>query len=414
MFTVVVFACVLCICFVWGSEVDSVLEYELPLIPKVLPTIEDHPALFNNTKGKRIPRNLWMAFKELPDRYQLPSGLQEMLDKNEQLGWTMHLYDNEAKLAFMEKYYHNTSVLWAYKAIHPKVGNSAADIWRYGVLYLFGGLYMDDDSRFRASFDEVIGIEDSLVVASEKGAYNDDCFIPQYRLSAKSMIKKYNESVPTLFGGRTLVSWGVFAEPRNPVMLRTLHNIVEIIRLEYLRKSVLNMNKYDVKWKICMCSTGPAVLTASAREVLSELTYTNNTAMHIPHFKYTMHKRDYHDYGGVFKARNDSEHASRQDEQHYMRTMQKHNIPLLANYSTGLQDGHVITSDGKELFYYFNHTRQGFADFDTFTAMTFTTRKLNYITDDKMAGIPVVTPVLTMGDVERVLNQLDSVKGYSM
>ena len=29
------------------------------------------------------------------------------------------------------------------------------DIWRYAVLYTFGGLYLDDDSDIRTSLDEV-------------------------------------------------------------------------------------------------------------------------------------------------------------------------------------------------------------------------------------------------------------------
>jgi mannosyltransferase OCH1-like enzyme len=76
------------------------------------------------------------------------------MNKNNQT-WTFHLCDNRAQLQFMNDYYPNTSLLWAYKQIHPSIGNSAADIWRYAVLYQFGGLYLDDDAMLDWSFSEV-------------------------------------------------------------------------------------------------------------------------------------------------------------------------------------------------------------------------------------------------------------------
>lgn len=113
--------------------------WNLPLLPPHFPELSSE---FKNTNGKQIPRHLWMAFKEIPDEKNLPDHLRRMFMKNSALNWTLHLANNNDKLAFMEKYYYNTSLLWAYKSIHPKLGNSAADIWRYCVLYIFGGKTM--------------------------------------------------------------------------------------------------------------------------------------------------------------------------------------------------------------------------------------------------------------------------------
>lgn len=55
----------------------------------------------------------------------------------------------------MNKTFHGTSILWAYNTINPLVGAARADIWRYCVLYIFGGLYLDDDSDIKTSLDNV-------------------------------------------------------------------------------------------------------------------------------------------------------------------------------------------------------------------------------------------------------------------
>lgn len=142
-------------CLIYGNLFDGKDHpWNLPVTPKSLPPIKE--MMFSKSEGMKIPRHMWMAFKNVPPRTEMKGYLLQMIRKNEARNWTMHLEDNDAKLKFMETYYANTSLLWAYKAIHPHVGNSAADIWRYGVLWMLGGMYMDDDSYLESSFDEVM------------------------------------------------------------------------------------------------------------------------------------------------------------------------------------------------------------------------------------------------------------------
>ena len=132
-----------------NAEVEP---WNLPVQPAVLP---DFPDISKHTNGKLIPRHLWMAFKEVPAPEDRRDYLKKMISKNENQGWVTHLADNADKLKWMREYFSGTSVLWAFEMIHPTLGNSAADIWRYALLWLMGGLYMDDDSYFEASFDDV-------------------------------------------------------------------------------------------------------------------------------------------------------------------------------------------------------------------------------------------------------------------
>jgi len=226
-------------------------------------------------------------------------------------------------------------------------------------------------------------------MASEKNSYRDDCFQNHFHLSARSMSHRYNKSVSHLFGGRTLVSWGIFAAPRHPIIYRTMENIVELIKLEYFRKSVVNMYRYDAKWKLCMCTTGPAVLTASAREIVLGSNHTNAV-------DYKIYKRDFHDFGGVFKMPDDSPKTG-----HYMYTMQKFTIPLLADYAELTNEeleGRLISSDGKELYLIYNGTRNGFADFDTFQAFHFNVRHVLKLPKERVDSFPLNSTLLSMQD----------------
>ena len=103
-------------------------------------------------------------------------------------------------------------------------------------------------------------------------------------------------NLPIFFHDHTLINWAIFISPRyvqvyvmyvsvllyinvypyiahtytnddsHPVLLRTLHHIVEILRSEYLRKSFIHFARWEPRWKYVMCSTG-FVLTYTVREL---------------------------------------------------------------------------------------------------------------------------------------------------
>lgn len=74
------------------------------------------------------------------------------------------------------------------------------------------------------------------------------------------------DQIPLFFHGNTLVNWAIFAAPRHPVFLRTMRNIVEIVRSVYHRTSVIHLTRWDVKFKTLFCTTN-FVLTYSVREL---------------------------------------------------------------------------------------------------------------------------------------------------
>jgi mannosyltransferase OCH1-like enzyme len=130
--------------------------HELPLLPASLPETQPEYFYYNstlaNTKVRKfIPRILWVAVKHRED--SLPQHFQEMIKQNGD--WIINICDNQCKDEFMNTVFANTSVTAAYNLINPVAYASKADIWRYCVLYTYGGLYLDDDSLIGTSWSQV-------------------------------------------------------------------------------------------------------------------------------------------------------------------------------------------------------------------------------------------------------------------
>ena len=175
--------------------------------------------------------------------------------------------------------------------------------------------------------------EDTLILAKEKNKFSDDCYADRYPLSVSQLMSSLavnSSDIENMFQGRSLASWAIFAAPRHPLILRTMQNIVDIIRREFLLESVITMNRYDMKWKICMCATGPAVLTASARQIVLEkdaLLHGQNASRRLKlnssmqtnlNFTFRIVARDFAQFRGNYKVFRGRE----ANPFHYMHTMQ--------------------------------------------------------------------------------------------
>jgi mannosyltransferase OCH1-like enzyme len=49
--------------------------------------------------------------------------------------------------------------------------NILKDLWRFCILYVFGGLYLDDDSDLRLPFDEGVLVSDKAIFGFERNRY---------------------------------------------------------------------------------------------------------------------------------------------------------------------------------------------------------------------------------------------------
>jgi mannosyltransferase OCH1-like enzyme len=136
--------------------------WDYPLIPPNLDELASNEdfAKTNNLNlstlvGNAIPRNVWIAFREVPPMEFMPENVKKVMEVAKSENWAVNLMDgDDAEDQFMLTYFAHSAIHWAYKLISPAAAVSKVDIWRYCVLYLFGGFYMDDDSSM-SKLDEV-------------------------------------------------------------------------------------------------------------------------------------------------------------------------------------------------------------------------------------------------------------------
>jgi hypothetical protein len=239
--------------------------WELPVLPVIGPLITtkiEVPQL-------HIPRSLWVGMRERPlNESAMPDHLRKLFARARRDGWEPRVMSNEDQLAFLQEYYPNTSTLWAFSMINSRVANAACDIWRYALLYAVGGLYLDDDSYIEASLNDVVGTKnDTLIVTAEKNVFRDNCYVRRYKLSEHRNMRKrypqYESRWDKIAGNKMIASWGIFAAPYHPIIEQVLHNIVEVIRAEYLRTPLVFMMNTEPRWKIVMCATGPTMFTST-------------------------------------------------------------------------------------------------------------------------------------------------------
>jgi mannosyltransferase OCH1-like enzyme len=204
---------------------------ELVIIPK-------HIAPRTSVDVKqRIPRIIWQTMKT----NEVPAVLKSYADTwiNLNPEYEYRFSDNEDILNFIEKEF--PEFLTAYHKI--KYGASKADLWRYLVLYKYGGIYADLDCRCISPLKNWVDPNASLT--TQIGINDDIC------------------------------QWLIITEPGNPIFIRAANEAVRHIetkqyKVEYrgfhleegklkLREGEMHEVNHDI-----MGLAGPPVLQESA------------------------------------------------------------------------------------------------------------------------------------------------------
>lgn len=91
-----------------------------------------------NTIYSLIPLNIFQTWYtlDLPDKMR--ESIEELKKNNPE--FTYHLYDDDMCRDFIKEHF-NEDILWAFDKLIP--GAYKADLWRYCVLYIHGGIYLD-------------------------------------------------------------------------------------------------------------------------------------------------------------------------------------------------------------------------------------------------------------------------------
>ena len=85
-----------------------------------------------------IPKNIFNTWNEIPNEEKLAEIKENLIHRNP--GWNYYLFDSQGRQSFIKKHF-SKRVSEAYNFIIP--GAYQADFFRYCVLYVYGGLYLD-------------------------------------------------------------------------------------------------------------------------------------------------------------------------------------------------------------------------------------------------------------------------------
>lgn len=78
--------------------------------------------LNTTSNGDKIPHHLWIAVKDNASTYLEWPNIKDEIALNP--AWSVHICDNNDKDSFMEKFFMNTSLLWAYNNINPVIAGN--------------------------------------------------------------------------------------------------------------------------------------------------------------------------------------------------------------------------------------------------------------------------------------------------
>jgi hypothetical protein len=116
----------------------------------------------NIPRGREIPRLIHQTFKSK----DLPPELRGNVDRIKSLNptWQHRIYDDADIEDFILDVY-GRRILGYFKRINNKYGAARADLFRYLLLYRYGGAYLDIKSTFVRPIDEVLQPGDTYLLS---------------------------------------------------------------------------------------------------------------------------------------------------------------------------------------------------------------------------------------------------------
>ena len=160
-------------------------------------------------KMECIPRNIFQTWvvKNLPNYMKINVDLLKLKNRE----FTHHLYDDDDCSKFIEKNF-SEQIFWAYKSIVP--GAYKADLWRYCVLYIYGGIYIDIKLKCVNGFKLINLLQKEHFCIDRPGYWKD-----------KKSFGIYNAII--------------VSKAKNPLLLNCIYKIVEHVRYNYYGPNAL-------------------------------------------------------------------------------------------------------------------------------------------------------------------------------
>jgi mannosyltransferase OCH1-like enzyme len=124
----------------------------------------------NDNEIYDIPKNVYLTFitKELPEN--MKKNLEENIQNNPE--FKFDLYDNEMCRTFISKHF-DENIVNVFDGLKP--GAYKADLFRYCILYINGGVYMDIKLKLHVKIEYLINKYKGEIFVKDPDWYPDSC-----------------------------------------------------------------------------------------------------------------------------------------------------------------------------------------------------------------------------------------------
>jgi len=237
-------------------------------------------------KGYNIPNIIHQTFCSK----LLPIQIVETIKNNKKKckNCKFYFYDDEDCDNLIKNNF-NELVYNAYKKINPAYGAMRADFFRYCVLYLYGGIYLDIKSKINISIFSIIKKEDTCILD-----------LPRNNLEI------WRKNMPTY------EQWLLIFSPRHPYLLSMIKLMLKYINENYVPISIdgILLSRKGVILNL----TGPDAFTLAINSFIK----SNNIELHrnINYCKY-FSLNENSNYRNMYKI-NNKKHYSEVNEPIYL------------------------------------------------------------------------------------------------
>ena len=235
------------------------------LCTKCNPNIE-HISNDNLEKSYNIPFKVWRTW----ETYELPYNAQDGHDKMKKMN---PMFDFQIYSAIDRENFMRTEmpddVSKAYFKINgsknngSKFGAARADLWRYCILYKYGGIYLDIDSEFNKPLLDIIEPNDQCIISYEGNKISDPDNLQELYLRNKLNTTDINEPIENINNNKFL-QWTIFSVPGHPFLKEVINHVTTNI-LNWSKKDDLDFPSGHLR---TINLTGPDAWTVSIRRIL--------------------------------------------------------------------------------------------------------------------------------------------------
>ena len=181
------------------------------------------------------------------------------VSKNNTPNWNQVIYGDSEAIEFLYKYFgKNHRVTISYFLINPEYGVARADLMRYLLIYIFGGIYLDMKSCIYAPLEDIPEGYD-MVVSTWKNIKPQD----------------------HLFKGGEYQNWYIYARKGSPILgeiiEKVVQNIFDLYESPWRIKNIYHSTEPASKGLV-LATTGPIAFTSVIlNSSLNKTVYVSNT-----------------------------------------------------------------------------------------------------------------------------------------